>query len=45
MNSTGLADWQVEQLFKRVQQELHFLDRKDACTRSISRRTTPSTIA
>jgi len=27
MNSTGLADWQVDKLFKRVQQELHFLDR------------------
>ena len=27
MNSRGLEHWQVERLFKRVQQELHFLDR------------------
>jgi hypothetical protein len=27
MNSTSLEHWQVERLFKRVQQELHFLDR------------------
>lgn len=27
MNSTGLADWQVERLFNRVQSELHYLDK------------------
>jgi hypothetical protein len=27
MNSNSLESWQVERLFKRVQQELHFLDR------------------
>jgi hypothetical protein len=27
MNSTSLEYWQVDRLFKRVQQELHFLDR------------------
>ena len=27
MNSSNLADWQVERLFKRVQAELRFLDR------------------
>jgi hypothetical protein len=27
MDSRSLAEWQVERLFKRVQQELHFLDR------------------
>lgn len=27
MNSQQLAEWQVGKLFKRVQQELHFLDK------------------
>ena len=27
MNSSSLEHWQIERLFKRVQQELHFLNR------------------
>ena len=27
MNSASLERWQVERLYRRVQQELHFLDR------------------
>lgn len=27
MNSAGLERWQIERVFKRVQHELHYLDR------------------
>ncbi len=41
MNSRSLEAWQIERLFKRIQQELHFLDAsKVECTRSIFPQTT-----
>ena len=32
MNSNSLEHWQIEKLFRRVQSELHFLDRLEVRT-------------
>ena len=40
MNSNSLETWQIERLFKRVQQQLRFLDKLEAgCIKSTSRQT------